>query len=71
MEASWHSGGDLESRHGFFAQQTCPNGIRIDGVVTDPTGALIAGAQIQGPRRQQGDNRCCGAICALLCVRSL
>jgi hypothetical protein len=29
------------------AQQTCSNGIRIDGVVTDPTGAVIPGAQIQ------------------------
>ncbi len=30
-----------------LAQQPCPNGTRIDGVVTDPTGALIPGAQVQ------------------------
>ena len=29
------------------AQQTCANGIHIDGIVTDPTGAVIPGAQVQ------------------------
>lgn len=29
------------------AQQTCANGIRVDGVVTDPTGAVIPDAQVQ------------------------
>jgi Carboxypeptidase regulatory-like domain len=29
------------------AQQTCFQGIRIDGVITDPTGAVISGARVQ------------------------
>jgi hypothetical protein len=28
------------------AEQPCANGIRIDGVVTDPSGAMIPGAQV-------------------------
>jgi len=31
----------------LFAQQPCVSGIRIEGVVTDPTGALVPGAQVQ------------------------
>jgi len=30
-----------------YAQQPCVRGIRIDGVVTDPTGAVIPGARVQ------------------------
>lgn len=30
-----------------LAQQTCANGIRIDGTITDPTGAVIVGARVQ------------------------
>lgn len=30
-----------------IAQQPCVNGIRIEGVVTDPSGAVIPGAQVQ------------------------
>jgi hypothetical protein len=30
-----------------FGQQPCTNGIRIDGLVTDPTGAMIPGARVQ------------------------
>jgi|GEM_PF-1105409 hypothetical protein len=30
-----------------FAQQPCSNGVHVDGTVTDPTGALILGAQVQ------------------------
>ena len=30
----------------LFAQQPCLSGIRIEGVVTDPTGALVPGAQV-------------------------
>ncbi|WP_158823786.1 TonB-dependent receptor [Granulicella sp. S156] len=29
------------------AQQSCVNGIRVDGTITDPTGAVVPGAQIQ------------------------
>ena len=29
------------------AQQSCVNGIRVDGTVTDPTGAVIPGAQVR------------------------
>lgn len=30
------------------AQQACPNGTRVEGAVTDPTGAVIPGASVQG-----------------------
>jgi hypothetical protein len=29
------------------AQQTCPNGTRVEGTITDPTGAMLPGAQVQ------------------------
>jgi hypothetical protein len=29
------------------AQQSCPNGIRIEGTITDPTGAVVPSAQVQ------------------------
>lgn len=29
-----------------LAQQSCASGIRIDGTITDPSGALVAGAQV-------------------------
>jgi Carboxypeptidase regulatory-like domain len=29
------------------AQQSCVNGIRVDGTITDPTGAVITGAQVR------------------------
>ena len=31
----------------LFAQQTCTNGIRVEGIVTDPTGALVVGAKVK------------------------
>jgi len=30
-----------------LAQQSCPTGVRIDGMITDPTGSVIAGAQVE------------------------
>ncbi|WP_245536484.1 TonB-dependent receptor [Terriglobus saanensis] len=30
-----------------FAQQACSNGAQVDGTITDPTGAVIPGAQVQ------------------------
>jgi hypothetical protein len=30
-----------------FGQQLCTNGIRIDGLISDPTGAVIPGARVQ------------------------
>jgi carboxypeptidase family protein len=30
-----------------FAQQTCTSGIQVEGVITDPTGAVIPGATLQ------------------------
>jgi hypothetical protein len=30
-----------------LAQQPCTNGIRVEGVITDPSGAVILGAQVQ------------------------
>jgi hypothetical protein len=38
--------GLMATRFGF-GQQACANGVRVDGTVTDPTGALIPGAQVQ------------------------
>ena len=32
---------------GLSAQQNCPNGIRVEGAVRDPTGAVIAAAQVR------------------------
>jgi hypothetical protein len=32
------------------AQQSCVNGIRIDGTITDPTGAVIPGAQVRATK---------------------
>jgi hypothetical protein len=32
------------------AQQTCADGMRIEGTVTDPAGALVAGAQVQAAK---------------------
>jgi len=29
------------------AQQTCTNGVRVEGTIADPTGAVIPGAQVQ------------------------
>jgi hypothetical protein len=30
-----------------FGQQSCPNGIRVDGLITDSTGAVIPRANVQ------------------------
>lgn len=32
------------------AQQTCANGMRVEGTITDPTGAVIPGASVQAAR---------------------
>jgi hypothetical protein len=32
------------------AQQTCPNGIRVEGTIADPTGAVIPGAQVRATK---------------------
>jgi hypothetical protein len=36
-----------------LAQQPCTMGIRVDGTVTDPTGAVIPGAQVQTPNGEK------------------
>lgn len=41
-----------------IAQQICPNGIRIEGTVTDPSGAAIPGARV---RTSRGDEALSGA----------
>lgn len=38
-----------------YAQQPCVQGMRIDGAITDPTGAVIPGARVQ---RSYGPVRC-------------
>jgi hypothetical protein len=30
-----------------LAQQSCPQGLRVTGTITDPTGAVISGADVQ------------------------
>jgi hypothetical protein len=35
------------------AQETCVNGIRVEGAITDPTGAVIPGAQVQSTSGQR------------------
>jgi hypothetical protein len=51
------------------AEQPCTDGIRIDGIVTDPTGALVAGAQV---RTADGENTTTDAAgrFAFSCVRA-
>lgn len=31
----------------IYAQRSCPNGVRVDGTIADPTGAVIPGATVQ------------------------
>ena len=31
-----------------LGQTTCANGVRVEGTVTDPSGAIVAGASIEG-----------------------
>ncbi len=40
------------------AQQSCINGIRVEGTVTDPTSALVPGAQVQVENGLTTINRC-------------
>jgi len=49
------------------AQRTCTNGIRIEGTITDPTGAVIPGAQIQAASRESTTSDATGSY-ALPCV---
>lgn len=30
----------------IYAQQTCTKGIRVEGIVTDPTGAVVPGSRL-------------------------
>jgi hypothetical protein len=50
-----------------IAQQPCTRGVRIEGVVTDPTGALISGAQITASDGEQTTTDAAGRF-VLLCV---
>lgn len=49
------------------AQRTCPNGIRIEGTIADPTGAVIPGAQIQAASGERATSDAAGSY-ALPCV---
>jgi len=35
------------------AQQSCANGIRIEGTIADPSGAVVPGAQVQAMRGER------------------
>jgi len=42
------------------AQQACTNGVRIEGAITDPTGAVIPGARIQATRGESATSDAAG-----------
>jgi hypothetical protein len=50
-----------------MAEQPCTNGVRIDGVVTDPSGAVIPGAQVAAGDGQKTDSDATGQF-AFACV---
>jgi hypothetical protein len=52
-----------------MAQQTCTNGIRVDGTISDQTGALVAGARVQSTQGQQTTTDVLGRF-VLPCVPS-
>jgi hypothetical protein len=52
-----------------LAQKPCTNGIRIDGTVTDQTGAIVAGALVQSADGRQSTTDTAGHF-LLLCVPS-
>jgi len=49
------------------AQNTCVNGIRVEGIITDPTGAVIAGAQVQTTNGEKSETDSVGHY-AFSCV---
>jgi hypothetical protein len=49
------------------AQQTCTNGLRVEGAITDPTGAAIPGAQVQTADGEKTTSGATGSY-ALPCV---
>ena len=49
------------------AQQTCVNGFRLDGIVTDSTGAVIPGAQVQAADGERTTTDATGHY-LLLCI---
>jgi len=51
------------------AQQTCANGIRVEGAITDPTGAVIPGAQVKSASGERTTTDITGRY-MLPCVRS-
>src|SRR5882757_1930009 len=52
-----------------FTQQPCRNGLRIDGTITDPTGAVIPGAVIRAATGDRATADPAGHY-ALPCVNS-
>jgi hypothetical protein len=50
-----------------LAQQSCTSGIRIDGVVTDPSGAFVSGAQVQSADGSQTQTDAAGRF-VLPCI---
>ena len=49
------------------AQQTCTSGIRVEGTITDPTGAMIPGAQVQAAGGERTTSGATGGY-ALACI---
>jgi hypothetical protein len=66
----WHTSGILAAAllaSAAFAQRPCPTGVHIEGIVTDPTGAVIPGAQIQAADSETATTDTSGHF-ALTCV---
>ena len=51
----------------IHAQQPCTNGIRVDGTIIDPTGALVAGASVQSAAGEKTTTDATGRF-TLTCV---
>ena len=52
-----------------LAQQPCTSGIRIDGLITDPTGAVVLGAEVRAASGEQTTTDATGNF-LLPCVRA-
>jgi Carboxypeptidase regulatory-like domain len=52
------------------AQQTCTNGIRVEGTITDPSGAVIPGSQVRAANGEKATSDAMGSY-VLPCVPGL
>ena len=52
-------------------QKSCVNAIRIDGTISDPTGAVIPGAQVRGSNGETATTDSAGNSCGCVVVEDL